>query len=58
MDKKKKQVIEIKHQLSKSIFKFSVTNQASLSDKEVKVICYEMAVHAILIEGRYYELPM
>jgi len=55
MEKKNKQVIEIKHQLNKKLFKFSVTNKASLSDKEIKTICDKMGVHAILIKGRYYE---
>jgi len=51
----KKVEIEVKHQQSKIMFKFIVANPAKLNDKEVKMICCEMAVHAILVEGNYYE---
>jgi len=50
MARNKKVEIEVEHQQSKMMFKFIVANPAKLNDKEVKMICCEMAVYAILVE--------
>ena len=49
-------IIEIKHQIEKTIFKFEVENPKKLSTKEVEMICEKMRVKALFVEGKYYSL--
>ena len=51
MEKKK---IQITHQLDKTKHTFSVGNPDSLTKAEVKHICKEMGVEAVLVNGKYY----
>jgi hypothetical protein len=48
--------IEIKHQEEKTIFKFEVENPKKLSRKEVELICENMGVKALFVDGKYYSL--
>lgn len=48
-------IIEITHQEDKSIHKFEVVNDDTLTRPEIYRICTAMNVKAILINGKYYE---
>jgi hypothetical protein len=52
----KSKIIEIKHQIEKTIFKFEVENPNKPSRKEVEMICEKMGVKALFVEGKYYSL--
>ena len=47
--------IEIKHQEEKTMHKFKVKNANALTYLEVKMICEEMGVKAIFVNGKYYD---
>lgn len=47
--------IEIQHQETKELHQFNVTNPDSLTTEEVLLICEEMGVKALLINGKYYD---
>lgn len=46
--------ITIQHHSEKTYHTFSVQNPDTLTPLEVWVICTEMRVHAILVNGKYY----
>jgi hypothetical protein len=48
--------IEIKHQEEKTLHKFKVKDDTKLTREEVKMICDEMGVKALFINGKYYSL--
>ncbi len=48
--------ITIQHQSEKTIHTFTVEDPSKLTVTEVRAICAEMNVKAILVNGRYYEL--
>jgi hypothetical protein len=48
--------IEIKHQEEKTIHKFNVKDDNKLTREEVEIICNEMGVKALFINGKYYSL--
>lgn len=47
--------IEIQHQETKAFHQFNVANPDSLTREEVLLICEEMGVKALLINGKYYD---
>ncbi len=47
--------ITIQHQIEKTLHSFIVGNPHSLTSKEVKTICEEMNVSAVLVNGKYYK---
>jgi hypothetical protein len=47
--------IAIEHQSEKTLHTFNVADPNNLTYSEVKAICTEMNVKAILVNGRYYE---
>lgn len=47
--------IEIQHQETKAFHQFNVANPDSLTSDEVLLICEEMGVKALLINGKYYD---
>ena len=55
MSKPELQVISVQHQMEKTHHKFFVVDSKKLSKAEVKLICQEMGVAALLIEGKYYK---
>jgi hypothetical protein len=47
--------ITIEHQSEKTQHTFTVTDPNNLTYSEVRAICAEMNVKAILVNGKYYE---
>jgi len=47
--------ITIKHQTEYTNHTFEVVDSNKLTSAEVKMICIEMNVKAILVNGKYYE---
>ena len=47
--------ITIKHQSEHTNHTFEVVDPNKLTSAEVKIICTEMNVKAVLVNGRYYE---
>ena len=47
--------ITIQHQEEKTYHTFSVVDPNKLTSNEVRAICTEMNVKAILVNGKYYE---
>ncbi len=47
-------IIEIKHQLEKTVFRFKVKDENNLTSLEVRKICNKMNVDAVFIKGKYY----
>lgn len=47
--------IEIQHQETKKLHQFNVMNPDSLTTEEVLLICEEIGVKALLINGKYYD---
>ncbi len=48
-------IITIQHQIEKTIHTFDVEDPDNLTSIEVLVICSEMNVKGILVNGKYYE---
>lgn len=55
--KEKSQMVKItiEHQIEKTKHNFLVKDSKNLLQEEVKLICKEMGVQALLIEGKYYK---
>ena len=49
-------IIAIKHQIENTIHEFDVKDPNKLDSIEVRAICNEMNVKAILVNGKYYEM--
>lgn len=49
-----KTTISITHQIEKTIHYFEVVDAKKLTHEEVQMICLEMGVAALFIEGKYY----
>ena len=47
--------ITLQHQIEKTLHTFDVNDPDKLTSEEVRMICWEMNVVAILVNGRYYE---
>ena len=47
--------IKIKHQTEYTNHTFDVVDPKNLTSLEVRMICAEMNVQAILVNGKYYE---
>ena len=47
--------ITIQHQIEKTFHTFDVNDPDNLTSEEVRTICLDMNVVAILVNGRYYE---
>ena len=49
-------IITIQHQSEKTIHTFNVVNPDKLTSIEVRTICFEMNVTAVLVNGKYYDI--
>ena len=47
--------ITIQHQIEKTLHTFDVNDPDKLTSEEVRLICLNMNVVAILVNGRYYD---
>lgn len=54
MKKPESQEISIQHQETKAMHNFIVADSNNLTNEEVKMICEEMGVSALFVEGKYY----
>ncbi len=50
-----KVIISIEHQIEKTQHHFKVKNSKCLLQSEVNVICNQMGVAALFVEGKYYK---